>query len=109
MAVIDSEIEGPVSGVPVLNAAGDVVTMTVNGVPVRVPATVLDPDTGLPVPMPIHTPTGATGNSTSEVAMLRRSSRPSQPYGIHLARLMTKKKNAIVAANFKGARRIGMM
>ncbi len=58
MAVIDSEIEGPVSGVPVLNAAGDVVTMTVNGVPVRVPATVLDPDTGLPVPMPIHTPTG---------------------------------------------------
>ena len=33
---------------------------------------------------------------------LRMSSKPSQAYGIHLARLITKKKKAMVAVNFSG-------
>ena len=40
--------------------------------------------------------------------MLRMSSRPSQAYGIHLLRLITKKNTAIVAVNASGASRIGI-
>ena len=51
---------------------------------------------------PSHTPSGAIGSKTSEVLKLRMSSKPSQAYGIHLARLITKKKKAMVAVNFSG-------
>ena len=51
---------------------------------------------------PTQTPMDAGDGSTTEVAMLRRSSRPSQTYGTHLHRLITKKKYASVAVNFSG-------
>jgi len=55
----------------------------------------------------MNTPTGASGSRAIDVAMLRRSSRPSQAYGIHLLRFTMKKNAAMVAVNTSGGNRIG--
>jgi hypothetical protein len=56
---------------------------------------------------PSHTPSGASGSSTTEVARLRTSSSPSPANGRTFTALMTAKYTAMVALVTAGASRIG--